>query len=239
MVVVPAGSFTMGSPASEAGRDDDEDPQHLVTIPEPFAVGRYEVMFAEWDACVADGGCDAYRPDDEGWGRGDRPVINVSWDDAQFYVGWLSRKTGRRYRLLSESEWEYAARSGTETAYWWGSRASHEYANYGMDECCGGRVSGQDRWEHTSPVGSFAANGFGLHDMLGNVWEWVEDCWHGSYSSAPDDGSAWTTGGNCGGRVLRGGSWSVNPRGLRAANRYGNYPDDPNYNDGFRIARTF
>ena len=201
MVVVPAGSFTMGSPSSEKGRYDGEGPQHRVTIPEPFAVGKYEVTFAEWDACVAAGGCYGHRLYDPGWGRGQRPVIVVSWEDAKAYVGWLSRKTGERYRLLSEAEWEYAARAGTRTRYHWGHSIGRNQAN------CDGCGS---RWddEKTAPVGSFPANGFGLHDVHGNVWEWVEDCWHGSYAGAPTDGRAWATGGDCERRVLRGGSWN-------------------------------
>ena len=181
MVVVPAGEFMMGSPPSEEGRGDDEGPVHRVTISEPFAVGVYEVTFEEWDACVSGGGCGGYRP--EGWGRSSRPVINVSWDDAQAYVAWLSGKTGEAYRLLSESEWEYAARAGTTTRYHWGDDVGRNRANC-VDDYCG------DSWEFTAPVGSFGANGFGLHDILGNVREWVEDCWNGSYAGAPSDGSA-------------------------------------------------
>jgi formylglycine-generating enzyme required for sulfatase activity len=168
----------MGSPASEAGRDAAEGPQRPVTIARPFAVGKYEVTFAEWDACVAAGGC-SHRPGDNRWGRGSRPVINVSWDDITLeYLPWLSRKTGKTYRLLTEAEWEYAARGATSAsapskAYWWGDRASHEYANYGKDQCCDGLKQGRDQWVNTAPVGQFPANPFGLHDMHGNVWEWV------------------------------------------------------------------
>ena len=150
MVVVPAGSFRMGD--LQGGGGDHEKPVHTVTIGRPFAVGKYEVTFAEWDACVSAGGCNGYRPDAEGWGRGNRPVINVSWEDAQKYVAWISRKTGKRYRLPSEAEWEYAARAWTTTAYWWGNAASHAYANYGTDDCCEGFASGRDRWINTSPV---------------------------------------------------------------------------------------
>ena len=212
MAVVPAGSFRMGSPGDEEGRYDDEGPVHGVTIPAPFAVGRYEVTFAEWDACVAAGGCGRYRPGDRGWGRGSRPVINVNWNDAKAYVKWLSAKTGKEYRLLSESEWEYAARAGSSTRYSWGDDVGSNRANCAN---CG------DSYERTAPVGSFAANGFGLHDMHGNVWEWVEDCWNGSYRGAPKGGSAWLSG-DCSGRVLRGGSWSNKPRYLRAADRLRN-----------------
>jgi formylglycine-generating enzyme required for sulfatase activity len=224
MVVVPAGSFMMGSPASEAGRLDDEGPQHRVTVAKPFAVGKFEVTVAEWDACVAGGGCN-HKPSDQGWGRGRRPVINVSWQDAKGYVAWLSRKTGRTYRLLSEAEWEYAARAGTTTPFSTGATISTDQANFGGN---GGSAK---------EVGSFKANAFGLHDMHGNVWEWVEDCWNGSYSGAPTDGSVWTSG-DCTSRVLRGGSWYGNPRLLRSANRDRFTTDFRNYGFGFRVGRT-
>ena len=241
MVVVPAGSFTMGSPSTETGRDDDEGPQRTVTIGSSFAVGRYEVTWAEWEACVADGGCSSAGPDgaggDDGWGKGNRPMINVDWNDAQAYVSWLSRKSGERYRLLSEAEWEYAARAGTSSAYWWGSSASHEYANYGADVCCSGLASGHDQWEKTSPAGSFPANAFGLYDMHGNVWEWTQDCYNKSYSGAPTNGSAWTSG-NCSRRVVRGGASGVNPRNLRSAGRNGLVSSLRGSSFGFRVVRT-
>ena len=161
MVVVPAGSFRMGSPESEEGRDDDEGPMRRVTISEPFAVGKYEVTFSEWDACVSAGGCEGRRPDDRGWGRGDRPVINVNGRHAQAYVAWLSERTGKRYRLLSESEWEYAARAGTTTRYSWGDRIGRNRAN--CDGCGSHWVPEQNSLlviGRTVPVGSFAANGF-------------------------------------------------------------------------------
>ena len=229
MVVVPDGSFLMGSPSDEAGRSDDEGPVHRVTIARPFAVGVYEVTFAEWGACVSGGGCDGFRPDDRGWGRGRRPVINVSWDDAQAYVRWLSRKTGEEYRLLSEAEWEYVARAGTRTRYWWGDKIGWKRAS------CSGCW---DRWggRQTAPVGSFSANAFGLHDVHGNVNEWVEDCWNESYRGAPSDGSAWESG-DCSRRVLRGGHWSSLPGFLRSAVRGPRtilWFNDP----GFRVART-
>ena len=236
MVVVPAGSFTMGSPPDEEVREDNEGPQHRVTIPAPFAVGKYEVTFAEWDACVTAGGCGSHRPDDEGWGRSRRPVVNVSWTDSQAYVRWLSRKTGARYRLLSEAEWEYAARARTTTAFWWGNEVGRNQANCSE---CGSRW---DIWK-TGPVGSFAANGFGLHDVHGNVWEWVEDCWHGDYEGAPTDGSvrktgAWMATGYCNDRVLRGGSWAAVPWRLRSAYRYVYSAWDRSGTVGFRVART-
>ncbi len=230
MVVVPAGNFMMGSPSHEEGRGSDEGPVRRVTITELFSVGVREVTFAEWDACASAGGCGGHRPDDEGWGRGNRPVVNVSWKDAQAYVDWLSRKTGAEYRLLSEAEWEYAARAGTTTRYFWGDDVGRNRAN-----CSGGSCG--DSWKFTAPVGSFAANGWGLHDMHGNVWEWVDDCWNGSYAGAPSDGSAWESG-NCDRRDLRGGSWSNEPRILRSANRDGGGTGVRLNSVGFRVART-
>jgi formylglycine-generating enzyme required for sulfatase activity len=229
MVTVPAGEFTMGSPTMEAGRDDDEGPQRRVTIAHTFAVGKYEVTFAQWDACVAAGGC-SRKPEDRGWGRGDRPVINVSWNDTQEYVNWLSKKTGKAYRLPTEAEWEYVARAKSTTAYWWGNEVGRGNANCNG---CGGQWEGKQ----TAPVGRFAANRFGLYDTAGNVWEWVQDCYHGTYDGAPKDGSAWEDGADCP-RVLRGGSWYVEPRNVRSAyrselgpvNRYDLY--------GFRVARA-
>ena len=237
MVVVPAGSFMMGSPAGEEGRRENEGPQHEVTIPRRFAVGKYEVTFAEWDACVAGGGCGGHRPDDRGWGRGRRPVISVSWEDAKAHVEWLSRKTGKRYRLLSEAEWEYVARAGTAGPFHFGRTISTDQANYDGNYTYGSGRKGVDR-KKTVSVGSFSANGFGLHDVHGNVWDWVEDCWHGDYSGAPTDGSAWTSGGDCGSRVLRGGSWFNQPRFLRSANRGGITAGNRDGSSGFRLART-
>ena len=225
MVVVPAGSFMMGSDESSS-----EKPRHRVTIARPFAVGKYEVTFAEWDACVEAGGCGGHRPGDEGWGRGRRPVINVNWKDAKAYVRWLNRKTGKQYRLLSEAEWEYAVRAGTTTRYSWGDDIGRERAN------CDGCGSRWDN-EKTAPVGSFAANPFGLHDVHGNVWEWVEDCWKASYVGAPSDGSAWTDG-DCTKRVLRGGSWYNYPRNLRSAFRIRYWTGNRFFGNGFRVART-
>ena len=229
MVVVPAGSFMMGSPSHEQGRYDEEGPVHEVRISAPFAAGRYEVTFAEWDACLAAGGC-GHRSEDMGWGRGDRPVILVSWEDAKGYVQWLSRRARREYRLLSEVEWEYAARAGTETAYSWGDEIGVNRAN------CNGCGSQWD-FSKTAPVGSFGANAWGLHDMHGNVLEWTEDCWNGSYRGAPRDGGAWLSG-DCGLRVLRGGSWNSWPMFLRAAGRDGYGTGIRSNIVGFRVART-
>jgi formylglycine-generating enzyme required for sulfatase activity len=189
---------------------------------------------------VKAGGCTGYNPDDQKWGRDKRPVINVNWFDAKEYVNWLNSLPTRgkgKYRLLSEAEWEYAARAGTTTAYPWGVKASHEFANYGKDECCDGLAQGRDKWVNTSPVGSFPANRFGLYDMHGNVWEWTEDCWNESYKGAPADGRPWTTGG-CSRRVLRGGSWLDGPQLLRSANRFWYNSSNWYVNYGFRLART-
>ncbi len=230
MVVVPAGHFTMGSPEDELGHYDEEGPQHKVTIAKPFAVAKFEATFDEWDTCFELGGCKT-KPVDQGWGRGQRPVINVSWNDAQEYVAWLSKLTGKPYRLLTESEWEYAARAGTDKAYFWGGEVSKLNAN------CDGCGSQWDK-KQTAPVGSFAPNAFGLHDMHGNVWEIVQDCYLGNYNAAPTDGSS-NTEGDCFRRVVRGGSWISDPQYLRAASRYRNAVDDRgSQNRGFRVART-
>jgi formylglycine-generating enzyme required for sulfatase activity len=228
MVVVPAGRFTMGSPASEPGRYDDEGPQHGVAIARPFAVAKFDVTFADWDACVAVGGCP--QADDSGYGRDAKPAINVSWDEAQQYVAWLSKMTGKPYRLLSEAEWEYAARAGATTAYYWGAALGKGNAN------CDGCGSQWDAKE-TSPVDSFKPNGFGLYDMAGNVWQWVEDCRHSDYNGAPSDGSAWTTG-DCKYRVVRGGSWNLGPQILRSANRSWDAAGIRDLDLGFRVGRT-
>ncbi len=242
MVVIPAGSFRMGC-VSGVDCYDDEKPVHQVTISRPFGVSKYEVTFAEWDGCVSAGGC-SHRPDDESWGRGRRPVINVSWDDAQSYVRWLSQQTGGTYRLLTESEWEYAARAGTSSAYSWGNDSAGQcrWAN-GADLAAKAENPGwtvadcRDGHVQAAPVGSFGANGWGLHDMHGNVFEWVQDCWNGSYSGAPSNGGAWTSG-DCSRRVLRGGSWFNLPRYLRSAYRYGSASDNRDNSLGFRVART-
>ena len=217
MVVVPAGSFLMGSPASEEGRYNFEGLQHRVTFARQFAVGKFAVTFEEWDACVADGGCNGYTPNDEGWGRGRRPVINVSWDDANAYMAWLSRKTGQAYRLLSEAEREYVTRAGTTTPFWWGSSISPQQANYNGNYIDGTVWKGEFR-RQTVPVDLFQPNPWGLYQVHGNVSEWTKDCYNNNYSGAPSDGSAWTFG-DCRRRVLRGGGWYDTARDLRAAGR--------------------
>jgi formylglycine-generating enzyme required for sulfatase activity len=225
MVVVRPDTFKMGE-----GKQ-----QHEVTIAEPFAVSEFAVMFDQWDACVAGGGCDDYRPGDAGLGRGTRPVIYVSWQDAQNYVDWLNRMVGTKsYRLLSEAEFEYAARAGSTTAYPWGDQIEESNAN------CDGCKSDWDDKNQTAPVGSFAANAFGLFDMQGNVWQWVEDCWHEDYEGAPKNGAAWITACTPDDRrrVVRGGSWLDNPGNLRSANRGWDFTDFRDDLLGFRVGRT-
>ncbi len=236
MVVVPAGSFTMGSPSSEPGRWSDEGPQHKVRIAKPFAVGRFAVTFAEWDACVADGGCGGYKPKDRGWGRGSRPVIYVSWNDAKAYVKWLSDKTHKEYRLLSEAEWEYVTRAGTKTPFWWGDTITTDQANYNGNYPYNGGAKGEYRGK-TLPVRSFKPNPWGLYQVHGNVWEWVEDCWNDNYKGAPADGFPWLTG-NCASRALRGGSWNSYARSMRAASRRARGREGRYNITGFRCARV-
>ena len=236
MVVVPAGSFTMGSPTSEVLRGSNESPQHAVTFARQLAVGRFALTFDEWDACAAAGGCNGYKPSDEGWGRGRRPVINVSWADAKEYVAWLSRKTGKTYRLLSEAEREYVTRAGTTTPFWWGSSISTSQANYNGRSTYDGAAQGEFR-QKTLPVNSFQPNPWGLYQVHGNVGEWVEDCWNESYQGAPSDGSAWTSG-ECSQRVLRGGAWRVDPQVLRSAHRGRDSAGGRFIGRGFRVGRT-
>ena len=239
MVVVPAGAFEMGAQQSEEGTFfGAEGPIRRVEVLQYFAIGKFEVTFAQWDACVADGGCDNYRPSDMGWGRGDRPAINIAFEDAQAYVAWLSRKTGQPYRLPSEAEWEYAARAGTTTAYHFGATISAEQVNagvfrYHIDE------QNRDFRDRTVPVGSFPANAFGLHDVHGNVAEWVEDCWNGSYVNAPPDTRVLTSG-NCNFRMTRGGSWGLSLTSARSAARAQTYTGKGNGKDvnGFRVVRS-
>jgi formylglycine-generating enzyme required for sulfatase activity len=225
MIVVPEGEFIMGSPGNEKDRDGDEGPQHRVVFAKPFAVSKFEVTYEQWDACVTVGGC--ARITDGGFGRGTRPVINVSWDDARQYVAWFSRMTGKPYRLLSEAEWEYAARAGTTTLY-----------SFGDDEAALGQYAwySENSRNMTHPVGEKKPNAFGLYDMHGNVSEWVEDVYHDSYEDAPADGSP--VNGDAGRRVVRGGAWIYDPQNLRAAVRFGLSTVVRLNNLGFRLART-
>ena len=229
MVTIRAGCFRMGC-VSGGECYEDEKPVRWVHIEQPFEMSKYEVTFAQWDACVLGVGCGGYRPNDEGWGRGNRPVINVSWDDAQLYVKWLSEQTGHAYRLPTEAQWEYAARAGTTTAYSWGDDIGRDFAN------CDGCGSQRDT-DGTAPVGSLESNDFGLHDMHGNVWEWVEDCWNENYAGAPRKGCAWQSG-DCGLRTMRGGSWNDSPTALRSAYRQWNGPSDRYSSSGFRVVRS-
>jgi len=236
MVVTPAGSFTMGSPDSELDRADYEGPEHPVTFAREFAVSKFAVTFEEWDACVADGGCSGYDPQDQSWGRGRRPVINVSWNDANAYVAWLSGKTGKSYRLLSEAEREYVARSGTTTEFWWGAAISPRQANYNGTYIYGNGSTGKYR-RRTLPVDSFQSNKWGFFQVHGNVWEWTQDCWHKNYAGAPADGSPWESG-RCNYRIVRGGSWATYPGDLRAAVRGRFAVDFRSDSLGFRVGRT-
>jgi formylglycine-generating enzyme required for sulfatase activity len=227
MVVVPAGTFTMGAPTGESGREDDEGPAHAVTIAKPFAIGVYEVTFEDYDRFAEATG--RAKPNDQGWGRGRRPVVAVDWNDACAYAEWLSQRTGKRYRLPSEAEWEYAARAGTQTAYWWGAEIGRNRANC---KDCGSQWDGKQ----TAPVGSFEANRFGLYDTAGNVYEWVQDCWNVTYAGAPTDGSPWISG-DCSLRVRRGGSWWNPAQFMRSADRAAEKVSDRFFNCGIRVAR--
>jgi formylglycine-generating enzyme required for sulfatase activity len=230
MVVIPAGEFMMGAPVSERGHQAWEEPVHKVTIGKPFAVSKFELTFDDWDACVAYGDCDP-NIIDGGFSRGRQPVIEVTWNDAQRYVAWLSKMTGKSYRLLSEAEYEYAARAGKETAYPWGEDVGKNNADCGG---CGSEWDGKQ----PAPVGSFAANQFGLYDMVGNVWQWVEDCMHYQYAGAPADGSAWVQGGDCNYRIMRGGGFGSGPQLIRSASRMGTPVGNRATTLGFRVARV-
>ena len=222
-----AGSSRMGD--IQGGGDSDEQPVHRVSV-KAFLLDKTEVTFAQWDACVAAGGC-SHKPGDRRWGRGNRPVMNVSWEDiTEQYIPWLNKTTDKRYRLPTEAEWGYVARAGSESKYSWGNSIGRNKAN------CDGCGSCWD-YSKTAPVASFAVNAFGIYDMHGNVWEWTQDCWNGSYRGAPGDGSAWLSG-DCSRRVLRGGSWNYNPNFLRSANRYWLNSGHRNYNSSFRLVRT-
>ena len=277
MVVVPAGTFIMGSPESEDGRlgfvideadevvhwtigepalgdgkelrdglrlVEPEGPQRYVTVAAPFAVSTAEITFEEWDACARAGGCGGLIPDNEGWGRGTRPVIHVSWEDALAYVEWLSSETGEQYSLPSEAQWEYAARAGTANARFWGQDPGDQCRFANGADAAGLRkypdwIGAQcaDGYPETAPVRSFEPNAFGLYDMLGNVSEWTRDCWNERYAGGPVDGTAWETG-DCSRRVTRGGSWINAPGNLRAANRYPFSVDTRDRTIGFRVARV-
>lgn len=253
MVVVPAGQFTMGSPESEAKRAEDEVPQHLVAFDQPLAVGVYEVTREEYGQFASEterptGGSCWKRAGEKwkqrsnrhwknpGFDQTDRhPVACVSWEDAQAYVRWLGQETGKAYRLLSEAEWEYAARAGTAGPFHTGETLSAEQANYNGTLVYGGGSKEPYR-KGTTPVGTFPANGLGLHDMHGNVAEWVEDCWNRSYDGAPVDGSAWESG-ECGKRMARGGAWFGDPQHARSANRI-RFDRNERYDiSGIRVAR--
>jgi formylglycine-generating enzyme required for sulfatase activity len=232
MVVVPAGEFMMGSRPTDNNAYKSEFPQHQVVIAAPFAISKYELTFAEWDICVRYGDCASQAAGaglDGGWGRGGQPVINVNWHDAQAYTAWLSRMTGKSYRLLSEAEYEYATRAGTTTEFPWGDAIGRNNAN------CNGCGS-QWSYRQTAPVGSFVPNAFGLYDMVGNVFEWSEDCYHPNYQGAPVEGLA--RGGTCNKRVTRGGSWDFPPHTLRSAARFSAPSDTRSNTLGFRVART-
>jgi formylglycine-generating enzyme required for sulfatase activity len=233
MVAIRGGTFIMGSPAGERGRWPTEGPQHEVTISHNFAVSKYPITFDEWDACARAGGCQSYFPADEHWGRGNRPVVNVSWQDAQAYVTWLTSQTGRRYRLLSEAEYEYAERAGTQTPYSTGFSISPGQANFLDPASAGTGPEGR----MPMPVGSFPPNRFGLYDMQGNIWEWVQDCWHDNYNKAPSDGLPWLTG-DCQRRVVRGGGFNREAKFMRSASRYWIVGELRSALAGFRVART-
>lgn len=265
MVVIPAGRFRKGSPASEVGRYGDEGPQREVVLRAPLAVGKFEVTVAQYRAFAqatgrGDGGsCWVWTGSDgeerrgygwrnPGFAQGDdHPVVCVSWEDAQAYARWLSQRTGHRYRLLTEAEWEYAARAGTVTRFWWGESEAEQcrHAN-GVDQTARAQVPGASGWTvapctdgfaYTAPVGRFRPNGFGLHDMAGNVWEWVEDCRRDSYAGAPLDASVAVTTGGCSERVVRGASWIDAPRRLRPAFRHESTAGRQAFTLGFRLAR--
>lgn len=244
MVVVPAGSFVMGPHPDDPLQPDIEKPRHRVTFDKPFAISQYEITFAEFDRFVASTA--NRKPSDQGWGsehwgRGDTPVFNVSWHDAQRYAQWLSEQTGEHYQLPSESQWEYAARAGTITAFHTGDCIDTDQANYHGRYAFGACPLAPLYRGRTTPVGSFAPNPWGLYDVHGNVFEWTRDCWHTSYRGAPDDGTAWMNLGdnvNCDRRVLRGGSWSGRPRDIRSAARSHNDAEFKSIFIGFRVVRT-
>ena len=246
MVAITATEIIIGTPLTERGRHGDETPRRRIRFARNFAIGIHEVTFAEWDACVADGGCTNPVADDKGWGRDRRPVINVTWLDAQQFVGWLSRKTGKTYRLPSEAEWEFAARGGVETARPWtpddDSYPACGFAN--VYDLVSKKSLGwplphhtcEDGFVGTAPVGSFKPNGFGLYDTVGNVWEWVQDCWRPRYHDHPRDGMP-LEAADCKVRTMRGADWSAIPSYTRYGIRSGDKIEVPHDFTGFRVAR--
>jgi formylglycine-generating enzyme required for sulfatase activity len=240
MAVVPAGSNQIGSPGHESGRSQNESPQQDIVIRPAFAVARSEIAFEEWLACVAEGGCNGYRPGDHEWGYGKQPAMNISWNDAQAYVEWLSRKTKARYRLLSEAEWEYAARGCAKVCqslpFWFGIEISKDRANYDWRFAYLGSPKATAR-RRTVPIDAGEPNPFGLLHVHGNVREWVADCWNESLAGVPRDASPRTTG-DCSRRVVRGGSWDDEPKDLRSAKRGWELATERRSQIGFRVARA-
>jgi formylglycine-generating enzyme required for sulfatase activity len=240
MAVVPAGSNLVGSPGHESGRSSNESPQQPVVLRVPLAVARSEISFEEYIACVNEGGgCPASLPNDNGWGYGKQPAMNVSWDDAQAYVAWLSKKTRARYRLLSEAEWEYAARGCAKACeslpFWFGIEISKDRVNYDSRVAYLGSPKATKRGR-TVPVDASEPNPFGLLHVHGNVREWVEDCWAETLAELPRDGQP-RTGGDCSRRVVRGGSYDDEPKDVRTAKRFWQVPTDRRSQIGFRVAR--
>ena len=240
MVAIPAGSGLIGSPAAESGHESSEEPRRSIRFARPFAVSRDSISFAEWDSCVAEGGCDNFIPGDMGWGRGPQPLVLVSWNDAKAYVAWLSKKTNQTYRLLSESEWEYSARACRSAAcgdwtFWFGDVINPDLANYDWRySYAGGRKAQTPR--KPQPTNTFGPNSFGLFNMAGNVAQWVEDCWNSNLRDLPGDGSA-RISGDCSAHVIRGGSWNDDPVNLRSAARKYDVVSAREPNIGFRVAR--
>ena len=230
MIVIPVGEFWMGSPESEEGRNDNER-RHRVRIERPFAIGQYAVTFDEYDRfCAATG----RQPKDEGWGRGNRPVTNVSWHDAVDYTEWLLAQTGQVYRLPTEAEWEYAARAGTETAFWWGNSITPGQANFDGSYSCRQGRKGAYRAQ-TIPVDQFQPNPWGLYQVHGNVWEWTGSCYDENYGGRETRYAGENEGGA---RAVRGGSWDNVPDGVCSASRNGSYPTSRYFDRGFRLARS-
>lgn len=238
MAVIPAGRFLMGSPPTEQARHDAEGPLALIDISRGFAMAAREITVAQWDACVAAGGCGGYTPPAHGWGRGEQPVVSVSFEDARNYAEWLSRETGRSYRLPSEAEWEYAARAGAAGPFSFGFRLTPDDANYNAAYTYGGPVGAAAG--RAVKTASFAPNAFGLYDMHGNVWEWTADCWFGSHQDADVNGAPRTgaNSGDCTRRVLKGGAWNTGGWRLRAAHRIGKSSGVREYDNGFRVVRA-